>query len=191
MKLLETIKIQDGKIFNLSYHQQRCNASRLKLFKAHKALDLASIINPPSKGLFRCRIVYDKKLHSIEYIPYQAKEIQSLQLISSSLDYTYKYENREEINALVRKCSKADDIIIEKNGYITDTSIANIAFYDGQRWFSPKRPLLYGTMRQKLLDEGFLIEKDIKKSQISSYTHIALMNAMLGFKILKTPKILS
>lgn len=189
MKLLETIKIQEGKIFNLSYHQQRCNHSRQTLFNSHKALNLASIIKPPSKGLFRCRIIYEKFFHSIEYIPYQAKEIQTLHIISSSLEYAHKYENREEINTLVRQYPKSDDIIIATNNYIRDTSIANIAFYNGTKWLTPKNPLLHGTMRQKLLDEDFLEEKEIKTSQILSYTHVALMNAMIGFKVLKNPKI--
>lgn len=159
------------------------------LFDESKALDLASLIKAPSQGLLRCRIVYDKKIHSIEYMPYQAKNIQSLEIISSQLDYAHKYENREALNALVAQCPQADDILIEKDGFITDTSIANIAFYDGKKWLTPLRPLLKGTIRQKLLDDGFLFAQNIKKEEIKNYTHIALMNAMLGFKILKSPKI--
>jgi len=191
MKLLETIKIQDGKIFNLEYHQQRCDFSRHALFACDEPLDLDSLITAPQKGLFRCRIVYDKKLHKIEYIPYQSKEIQTLQLVSSNIEYTHKYENRDALNSLVKKYSHADDILIEKEGFIRDTSIANIAFYNGEKWLTPQNPLLRGTMRQKLLDEGFLEEKAIKKEEIPLYSHVALMNAMIGFKILKLPKILN
>ena len=87
-------------------------------------------------------------------------------------------------NCLRTTLKHFDDIIIEKKGFITDTSIANLAFYDGEQWFTPKNPLLEGTMRAKLLDEGFLQTREIKRSEISHYTKVALMNAMIGFKIL-------
>ncbi len=182
--LLETIKIEDGEVFNLSYHQARCDESRKILFSSTNPLNLSSLIQAPFKGLYRCRILYDEKIHSIEYIPYTPKEIHRLKIISSNLEYDHKYANRDTLNTLLQEQPDADDILIEKNGYITDTTIANIAFYDGEQWFTPEKPLLKGTMRAKLLNEGFLHTKKIKKEAISSYTHVALMNAMIGFKIL-------
>ena len=84
--------------------------------------------------------------------------------------------------------SDVDEILIEKDGYLTDTSIANIAFYDGEQWVTPAIPLLKGTMRQKLLDEGFLQTRNIKKEELTHYTQVALTNAMIGFKNLKKYK---
>ncbi len=182
--LLETIKIEDGGVFNLSYHQARCDESRKALFHSTDRLDISSLIQAPPKGLYRCRILYDEKIHSIEYIPYSPKEIHKLKIITSDIIYNYKYANREELNTLLQKQYDTDEIIIEKEGYLADTTIANIAFYDGKQWFTPEKPLLKGTMRAKLLDEGFLHTRKIKKEEISVYTHFALMNAMIGFKIL-------
>ena len=182
--LLETIKIEDGEVSNLSYHQARCDESRKALFNSTDTLDLSSLIQAPPKGLYRCRILYDEKIHSIEYIPYSSKEIHTLKIISSDLEYDHKYANRDALNKLLQTHTDADDILIEKEGYLTDTTIANIAFYDGKQWFTPEKPLLKGTMRAKLLDEGFLHTRNIKKEDLSNYTHVALMNAMIGFKIL-------
>jgi len=182
--LLETIKIEDGEVFNLSYHQARCDESRKALFNSTDRLDLSSLIQAPPKGLYRCRILYDNKIHSIEYIPYMPKEIHRLKIVSSDLEYDHKYANRNALNELLQLHTDVDDILIEKHGYLTDTSIANIAFYDGKQWFTPEKPLLKGTMRAKLLDEGFLHTRKIKKEEITDYTHVALMNAMIGFKIL-------
>ena len=183
--LLETIKIEDGEVFNLSYHQARCDESRKALFHSTDSLDLSSLIQAPSKGFYRCRILYNEKIHSVEYIPYHPKEIHRLKIITSDLEYDHKYANRDALNKLLRSQPDTDDILIEKNGYLTDTTIANIAFYDGKQWFTPEKPLLKGTMRAKLLDEGFIHTRKIKKEEISDYTHVALMNAMIGFKILK------
>jgi 4-amino-4-deoxychorismate lyase len=186
-ELLETIKIEDGQVMNIEWHNRRCNRSRLELFDEKNLLKLEEFIEPPKRGLYRCRILYDKEVKSIEYIPYSPKKISSLKIIQSDIDYSYKYSNRDELNRLLDK--KYDDIIIEKNGLLTDTSIANIAFYDGKSWLTPHKPLLEGTVREKLISERFLIVKNIKCEDINCYSHFALMNAMIGFQIEKSIKI--
>lgn len=182
--LLETIKIEEGEIHNLTYHQSRCNKSRQTLFQSSDILDLTSIIDAPATGLYRCRILYGEVLHSIEYIPYTPKEIQRLKIVSSDIEYSLKYAHRDALNALLESNKDVDEVIIEKEGYLTDTTIANIAFFDGEQWVTPVKPLLEGTMRAKLIDEGFLQPKEIKKEDLTHYSQVALMNAMIGFKIL-------
>jgi len=188
--LLETIKCKDGTISHLAYHQKRCDKSRKELYGTTDSLDLKSVIIPPKNGLYRCRIIYAKNIQSIEYIPYKEKEIQSIKIVSSSLDYHLKYANRDNLSMLLSAHSDVDEILIEKDGYLTDTSIANIALYDGKQWVTPTIPLLKGTMRQKLLDEGFLQTRNIKKEELTHYTQVALTNAMIGFKILKNINII-
>jgi len=187
--LLETIRIEDGEVYDLSYHQTRCDQSRQILFGSTDRLDLSSLIDAPKSGLYRCRIVYGISLHSIEYIPYVPKEISSLRIVSSDIDYSFKYADRTALEALLASNKDVDEVIIEKNGYLTDTTITNIAFYDGGEWFTPEVPLLKGTMRAKLIDQGFLKTKNIKREDIEKYTKVALMNAMIGFKIINPIKI--
>jgi len=183
--LLETIKIKDGNIYNLIYHQKRCDMSRLHIFHSKEALSLKDTIQAPPKGLWRCRILYNKEIHSVEYIPYVEKNIHILKIISSPINYAFKYANRDDLNMLLKLEKNVDEVIIEKKGYLRDTTISNIAFYDGEQWFTPTHPLLKGTMRERLLDQGFLQTKEIQKENLSEYTQVALMNAMIGFKILK------
>jgi 4-amino-4-deoxychorismate lyase len=187
--LLETIKIEEGEIANLSYHQARCDLSRQTLFHSTDILDLSSIIKAPQTGVYRCRILYAEHLHSIEYIPYSPKKIETLRIVSSNIEYNFKYANRDALNALLESNKDVDEVIIEKDGYLTDTTISNIAFLDGNQWFTPEKPLLKGTMRSKLIDEGFLKTKQIKKEDLQNYSQVALMNAMIGFKILNTEPI--
>ena len=182
--LLETIKIEDGKLANLSYHQARFDKSRKDLFAITNRVDLSTVIKAPKSGLYRCRIIYNGDIRSIEYIPYKEKNITKLKVVPSDIDYAYKYANRETFTKLLQKYSVYDEIIIEKEDYITDTTISNIAFYDGEKWLTPSHPLLPGTMRAKLLDEGFLHKKEIRKEDLKNYAQIALMNSMIGFKIL-------
>jgi len=182
--LLETIKIEEGEIHNLSYHQARCTKSRQKLFNCYDILDLSAIIDAPKTGLYRCRILYAETLHSIEYIPYVPKKIETLKIVSSNIEYSFKYANRDTLNALLEANRDVDEVIIAKNGLLTDTTLSNIAFFDGKKWFTPEKPLLEGTMRAKLIDEGFLQTKEIRQNELSDYSQVALINAMLGFKIL-------
>ena len=180
---LETIKIEDGQIYNIKWHNRRCNQTRLALFYQRKPIELQHYINPPQEGLFRCRILYNQNIVSIEYIPYKAKDNQTFKIVQSDIEYSYKYANRELLDSLKKEFDTYDEIIVEKNGLLTDTTIANIAFYDGVSWITPKKPLLEGTMREKLLKSKFLIAKDIKSEDLIHFSNFALMNAMIGFQI--------
>ncbi len=186
MELLETIKIKDGKIYNIEYHNKRLNRSRLELFNIDREIDLIDYITPPiEEGTFRCRVIYRENILLVEYIPYKKREFNSFIVVESEIDYRYKYANRDELNILKKRYSNYSDIIIEKDGFLTDTSFANIAFFDGSRWITPKNPLLRGTIREKLIDNNKILEKNIKSENLKHFSHFALMNAMIGFQITK------
>jgi len=182
---IETIKILDGKVYNIAWHNQRFNQTRFEIFEIDNPISLETYINPPPIGLFRCRIVYDTDIISIEYIPYILKINNLFKVVQSNIEYKYKYSNRAKLNSLKDSANGYDDIIIEKNGLLTDTTIANIAFFDGREWITPKTPLLRGTIRIKLLNRGFLIQKDINSDDLKHFSNFALMNAMIGFQIQK------
>jgi 4-amino-4-deoxychorismate lyase len=183
--LFETIKIEDGRVFNLEWHNRRFNESRQKLFAFSKELNLVDYIKGyPSSGLHRCKIIYNEKIHSIDYFPYRAKTFHSFKIVASNLDYGLKYLDRSKLDALQTK--ESDEIIIEKDGLLTDTSIANIAVFDGNKWLTPEYPLLEGTTRARLLEKEFLTLQAIKKENLKNYSHFALMNSMIGFSIQKS-----
>ena len=88
------------------------------------------------------------------------------------------YWSSDELYARRGAC---DDIVIVKNGLLTDTTIANIALYDGNQWLTPASPLLEGTTRTRLLDIGKLTEAEISIDTLDRYYMTAIMNTMLGF----------
>lgn len=186
---LETIKSLDGKVYNIAYHQKRY-VSVLNFLGTTEYKNLLDFINPPSQGLYRCRVVYTKDTLSTTYHPYTKRDIKSLKLVEDNkIEYKYKSTKRSELDRLFELKEECDDILIVKNSLITDTSIANIAFYKEGKWFTPKEPLLKGTTRQRLLDAGQLIEKDIAASDIYSYERVALLNAMIDFDIIRETNI--
>ena len=51
-------------------------------------------------------------------------------------------------------------------------------------------PLLEGTCRARLLKEKFIVQKDITVEELMNSSKIALMNAMIDFKVINNHKIL-
>jgi 4-amino-4-deoxychorismate lyase len=74
-----------------------------------------------------------------------------------------------------------DDIIIIKDGYVTDTSFSNLVFSEGEQLFTPSSFLLNGTKRQQLLRDGKIKEKEIKMADINKYSNVFLINSMADF----------
>ncbi len=180
MTYFETIKCEDENIYNLYYHQKRI-AKTVGL-----NINLQDFIYPPNNKLLKCKVIYDKSgILDILFSTYTPREIQTFKLlIDDNIKYKYKATNRKKLNNLFDKRDSADEIIIIKDGLVSDTSIANISIFDGNHWITPRLPLLEGTCRNRLLEEGFIIQKDITISQLFNTKKIALMNAMIDFKII-------
>ena len=86
------------------------------------------------------------------------------------------------MEALSARKGSCDDILIVKNGLVTDTSFSNVAFLDGSRWLTPEHPLLEGTKRAKLLEAGILAEADIRPEEIYRFKKVRLINAMMDWE---------
>ncbi len=181
--LIESICCVDGIMKNLEYHNARMNKSRYELFGCSDTINIGDIITVhhyAKTGIWKIRVHYDATINNIEYELYKRKSIQSLKLLyDDTIDYSFKYADRSHLTRLFEQRGTADDILIIKNGCVTDSSSANVAFFDGKQWFTPTTPLLPGTKRAKLLDEGIIKERYITVDDISSFTHISLINAFL------------
>jgi len=180
-QFIESICCIDGDALNLHLHQDRINRAFLFHFQK-KPFALSQVLTDiPSHGKFKCRIIYDSEKTIIEYQPYIKRDIKSLQLIEADdFDYSYKFYNRIALERLFEKRGNADDIIIIRQGLITDSYYANLAFYDGDKWYTPTLPLLKGTKREQYLQDNILVEKDILPVDIYQYKKVSLINAMLN-----------
>ena len=183
--LFESIRMLNGQLCNLSYHQHRMDQSRRLLFGSTDRIELNRLEIPFSchEGLFKCRLVYARQIESIEFEAYLPRSINSLKLVEDNqLSYEYKYSDRNQINRLTALKADCDDILIVKNGLLTDTSFSNIVFFDGQQWFTPTLPLMHGTMWSFLLDKKIILPKMIPFETIQHYSKVRLINAMLPFE---------
>ena len=185
MLLIETIRTCNRHLENIKWHNERFNKTRKDLFGINEKIDLKKIIKTPnslSRNVHKCRVLYNKKIQKIEFIPYQKKIIKNIKLVTANnIDYNFKYADRSHLQDLLNK-SNADEIIIVKNGFITDASFANVCFFDGVKWLTPATPLLAGTRRAKLIHEKIIHEKDIRPSDLRFFKKIKLINAMIDFR---------
>ena len=183
-EFVETICVEEGRVWNLARHNERMNRTRRAFWGDDVSeIRLESWIHPEEyQDRTRCRVVYGEHIIKVEYFRYQMREVHSLKLVAcDEADYQYKSSDRSQLNMLYEQRGKADDVLIVRNGLLTDTSIANVALFDGSEWYTPAYPLLKGTCRQLLLDEQKIRERDIAVTELECYTHIALFNAMIPF----------
>lgn len=178
MRFLETIKLLEGVPQHLHYHQRRVdttlNSKHFKLKPLFKAA--------PPQGCYRVRVLYDGTRHSISYHPYSLEVPKSFALVyDDTITYACKYADRDVLDRIQARRGDAQSVIIVKEGLLSDTPIANIAFLRDGTWFTPDTPLLEGTTRMRLIDSGFLHVTRIKVSDIARFEGFAVMNALTGF----------
>lgn len=167
----------------LDLHTERLNRTRAEVFGATGRIDISEHITLSScRGKTKCRVIYGAEIVSVTYSPYGMRPVTSLKtVICDEIDYRLKSLDRSSIDALFATRGKCDDILIIKEGLVTDTSIANVALFDGKSWYTPKTPLLAGVRRSRLIAEGIIEERDIEAADIEKYCRIALFNAMIDF----------
>lgn len=183
--LVETIKVENGTLLNISFHNERMIRSLYGVFGLRNEPDLNKIITVPAfarKGVYKCRVEYDDKTTKIEFLPYKIRSVRSLKLIiDDNISYPYKYIKRDNIQRLMEMRGDCDDILIIKKRMVTDSSYANVVFRDfNGNWVTPSTFLLPGTRRASLLQMGLINESIITYSDINKYTEVKLINAMIG-----------
>ncbi|MFC6269661.1 aminotransferase class IV [Frigoriflavimonas asaccharolytica] len=180
-QFIESIKIQDQKIYLLDLHQKRMNETFAN-FGKEGSLDLEKIyknLNHDDNGLYKLRIVYDlEKKFTSQLIPYAFPQIETFQLVeNNTLDYSFKFEDRKVFDQM-KNTAKAEEIIIVKNNHITDSSYANLLFLKEKQWFAPTTFLLNGVQRQHLLQSKKIKETEITLQNLKEFSHFQIINAM-------------
>jgi len=183
---IETIKILDGKPVNLSWHNQRMARTMQENTGTNEAPELVNHIYVPGNfttGIVKCRIIYSNTIQEITFSPHIPRIITTLKMVrDDNIEYAFKYADRQKLESLLlEQKDKKGDILIVKNGFVSDTSFSNIIFYDGSRWLTPDTPLLIGTQRDKLINEGIISEASITPDDLKKFKKARLINALLEF----------
>lgn len=146
------------------------------------AFDPAQIFNtetPETFSVFKYRVMYNQTDFLGEFIPYVKRVIRTLKLIENNhIEYSLKFSDRKQIESLYELRGEADEILIVKNGLLTDTSYSNLLFRKGKKYFTPSAPLHRGTAREKLIETHRVDLADIAPDDLKNFDSVMLINAM-------------
>lgn len=189
---IETIRFTDGVANLLPLHCQRMMRTCREHFGcAAPELNLPLDVVPESfrKGTVKCRVTYGREIRNIEFERYTPRIVRTLRLVEADdIDYHLKYADRSDLNSIRDLRDGADEVIIVRNGLVTDTSYSNIVCRTADRLLTPSAPLLEGVMRRHLLDTHVIHEARISADMLRpdnslGITEVILINAMLPLGI--------
>lgn len=179
-QFVETICLENGRIRNAERHNERLNRTR-DAFGWEK-INLSLLLSAqsfPDTGKYKIRVVYNEEIRLIEYIPYKTPCLSRIGIIErDDINYRFKSTNRDCFKTLFETYPGFDDFIIVKQGLITDSTFCNLAFLNGNQWYTPETPLLEGVQRSALLESGIIKKRNIQIADLDSYSHISFFNAL-------------
>lgn len=182
----ETIKLLNGRLQNLSYHQARMDRTLQQHFPSEKAIQLdylTPIAEKYPEGLYKLRVDYDTQVREMTIQAYQIKTHHKLKILDAGdFDYSFKSADRSFFDSKLKEFRDCDDLLFTRNGFLTDTTYCNIALFDGKEWITPSTYLLPGTKRSQLIQDNKLKEKPIDMNHLKDYHQICFINAMRDFE---------
>ena len=121
-QFIESICCINKQLRNLGFHQARFDRTRNDNFTEINPILLDEIIKFPADltdEKYKVRIVYDREIQSVEFLPYQMKSINSIQFfeIDPKINYTYKYSDRSFLDEFLKE-AQTDDLVLIKSNYI-------------------------------------------------------------------------
>lgn len=184
LSFIESIHYQQSKMPLLHGHQQRFVRTQIANFGRLIYPELQDFISavdaPKDEKKYKCRVLYSRDKLAVQFIPYQPRVIHKLLLRKADhIVYPYKSADRSALNKLTADLKPNEEILIVRNGYLTDSSFSNLAFLKEGRWYTPDTPLLLGVRRKSLLDAGILKSIPIHINDLRQFTKIRLVNAMM------------
>jgi len=103
-------------------------------------------------------------------------------VIDNTIDYAFKYADRNKLVQLTKQRGQCDDILIIRNGLVTDTSYANTIFLKDCIWYSQQKPLLMGTRLSSYLAEGRVTPLLLTPGDLHLFTQAKIINAMISIE---------
>jgi 4-amino-4-deoxychorismate lyase len=183
--LFESACIENSQIKNEQYHESRFRKSYMQQYKTHPSYSLFDgihLTNLDNTLKYKVRIGYKQNGTRYSISEYENSIPTTLKLVNDeTISYAIKRNNRKKLNLLFKQKGDFEDVLIVKNGLITDASYSNILLNDGKQIVTPSTPLLEGTCRARLLDENKITEKRISEADLQNFESFQLVNALNDF----------
>jgi 4-amino-4-deoxychorismate lyase len=189
MFLFESIRVNDGQVPLLDFHQKRIELSYSAVFKKVSTYNLKECIEPFLKkdGIQKCRFIYDDKNYRVEIIDYQLIEPKRIGWlrIDPNFNYSFKFFNRSFFNKINEVYSACDEIILIQNNEITDSTYCNIVIYINNEWILPKSYLLNGVERSRIISKYNFTVAPVSIDKFLLAKEYKLINSMRPFELVE------
>lgn len=118
----------------------------------------------------------DSSVQWIVYIDEKPTETHTKFVTCKTTERKLYNVSRERLRILENE----DVLLWNENGFVTESSVCNVAFYRNGRWTTPRlsHGLLNGVMRRELLEKKFIFEGDISVGSIQHMEKIMLFNSL-------------
>lgn len=194
--LLETMRLEDGRVARLDRHLARMSASAAHFgFAWDEALARTAVEDARlshQTGCWRLRLLVDREgIAATTCTAHERREsrVWRVALATSSVDATdpflfHKTTNRACYEMARQTRSDVDDVVLwNHRGEVTESTIANVvAEIDGIRVTPPiVCGLLPGVYRAELLESGELRERVITKDDLARAPRLWLINSLRGW----------
>lgn len=191
-RLLETMHVEDGRVWLLDRHLDRLSRSAAYFSFVCNSPDIRqAIMNAAPRGgnPSRLRLLLSRAgEYELDAGPMPQENPRRLRLSSVRVDSKnpflyHKTTNRGVYDEARREFDLQTDVLLaNERGEITETTIANIAVRRGGRWVTPlvSCGLLAGVMRAELLSAGEIVEGVVHASGLAGGESVLCFNALRG-----------
>lgn len=190
-ELIETMRVENGEVFLLDYHLQRLKKSADRFLFPVSILSLKEsiikYIKEIPEELYRLKVTVlpDGKCnlqHSFHLGPTKLRVGLAKKPVNTQNLFLYhKTTHRMVYEQAKQEQQDWDDVLLwNENGYVTESTIANVVVQFGDKMFTPPIHcgLLPGTFRQYLLDTNQIEEREITVGELSQTNAIYLINSV-------------
>ena len=195
----ETLLVFDGEVQDLNLHLER--AQKTAALYSSESLPLVQIQKEifafvTNKNLQRLKIFFwfDQTWNYIAQLKDYARPQKDFRLLipASSHQYfsdffvshkTVQYQANQMLREIAQKQGYDDYLRLDSQGYVQESSYANIFFVKDGQLISPKAgALLPGIIRQKIMVQFPVEEKNIHVEELTDFTSAFLTNSLMGLK---------
>ncbi|SFF82901.1 para-aminobenzoate synthetase / 4-amino-4-deoxychorismate lyase [Halobacillus alkaliphilus] len=191
-RLLETMRLDDGRISLLPYHLKRVqNSSDYFGFKVDQALLLRKISEITSlhrEGLHKVRMLVDQEgnpeieCRTLDEFPSALEAELADQPVDEQDPFLFHKTTHRKVYEKHQKKSRMV-LLWNQKGELTEFTIANLVVKFNGEFYTPPIScgLLSGTYRKQLIEEGKLKEQVLRKEELEKYQEIWMINSVRGW----------
>ncbi|HSP21213.1 MAG TPA: aminodeoxychorismate synthase component I [Planococcus sp. (in: firmicutes)] len=193
--LLESLKLEDGIYPLLPYHLNRLAASAryfdFLIDSGTVERRLAACAEAHPNGLYKVRLLVDKagvtvaEAQPVQLIVGRMKAVLAKEPVDSSDPFLFhKTTHRKVYDGAQQDAGTAFTALLwNENSELTEFTIGNLVVEKDGRLFTPpvESGLLAGTFRQKLLNNGDIEERIIRKDSLMEWDAVWFINGVRGW----------